>query len=153
VNLLRQNIEDNRLENVHILEVAVSDESGAAVLRVVENTAMASMVWHRQNPSAAEFWIRTAAIDELVEAGQISAPKFVKVDVEGAEGKVLSGMRHTLAAARPVLFIECSDAGREAAWDLLPRLNYRCQSAVTRKSIRVFEEYRHSDFLWLPSPA
>jgi hypothetical protein len=56
--------------------------------------------------------IKTVVIDDLLKAGQLPAPSFVKIDVEGAEGQVLQGMRRTLASAKPALFIECSDAGR-----------------------------------------
>src|SRR5208283_2238725 len=150
-DLLRRNIEDNKLTNVQLLEVAASDICSEAAIRIAENnSAMASLVWHRTNPSAVELVIKTVVIDDLVEAGTLSEPKFVKIDVEGAEGQVLRGMRRTVAKAAPVLFIECSDAGRETVWRLLSELGYRCQSAVTRKWVHVFEEYRHADFLWLP---
>ncbi len=150
VSLLRQNIAGNRLANVQILEVAASDKGDEAVIRVAENPATASLIWHRTNPSASQITVRTVVIDDLLAAGQVAAPKFVKIDVEGAEGQVLLGMRHTLVNTRPVLFIECSDAGRETAWHLLSGLGYRCQSAVTRKPITSFVDYRHADFLWLP---
>lgn len=91
--------------------------------------------------------IEIIPIDELVDSGLLTNPSFVKIDVEGAEDKVLLGMRHTLAAAMPVLFVECSEAGRETAWRLLRELGYQCQSAITRKSVNALEEYRHSDFL------
>jgi FkbM family methyltransferase len=150
-DLLRRNIEDNGITNVQLLEVAASDNRGEAVMRIAGNNPdMASLVWHRNNPSALELVIKRVVIDNLVEAGTLTEPKFVKIDVEGAEGQVLQGMRRTLAKAAPVVFIECSDAGRETSWHLLSELGYRCQSAVTRKSINAFEEYRHSDFLWLP---
>jgi FkbM family methyltransferase len=150
-DLLRRNIEDNGITNVQLLEVAASDNCGEAVMRIAGNNPdMASLVWHRNNPSALEIVIKRVVIDDLVEAGTLTEPKFVKIDVEGAEGQVLQGMRSTLAKALPVVFIECSDAGRETSWHLLSELGYRCQSAVTRRSIHVFEEYRHSDFLWLP---
>ena len=70
--------------------------------------------------------------------------------VEGFEGGVLQGMIRTLTAAKPVLFVECSDAGRETAWRLLSNLGYRCESAVTGRAVTKFEEYRHADFLWVP---
>ncbi len=119
---------------------------------MAENPSTASLVWHRNDPSATELRIQTASVDDLVEAGEFGYPKFVKIDVEGAEGCVLQGMRRTIAATRPVLFVECSEAGREPAWRLLGELNYRCQSAITGKLVTTFEQYRHSDFLWLPAP-
>jgi FkbM family methyltransferase len=149
---LRENIRINQLANVQLLEFAASEQSGEAVIRIAENLATASLVWHRNDPSAAQLTIRTVQIDQLVESGDLSSPSFVKIDVEGAEGSVLKGIRRTVAAARPVVFMECSDAGRETTWSLLRELGYRCQSAITRNSVDAFEEYRHSDFLWLPVP-
>jgi FkbM family methyltransferase len=146
----RQNIEINGIKNVQLLKLAASDKSGEAVIRMNENPATASLVWHRNEPTAIELHVHTAAIDELVEAGEFGLPSFVKIDVEGAEGFVLQGMRRTIATARPVLFVECSDIGREQTWQLLGELNYHCYSAITGKPVRNFEQYRHSDFLWLP---
>jgi FkbM family methyltransferase len=151
VDLLRKNIEINSLNNIQILELAASDKTGETVIRVQQNWSTASLVWHQHDPSATELVIKTVAIDELVDSGEVGHPGFVKIDVEGAEGLVLRGMRGTIAASRPVLFVECSDAGRETTWDVLRELGYRCQSAITRKWLNDFEEYRHSDFLWLPA--
>jgi FkbM family methyltransferase len=150
VDLLRRNIEENKLTNVELLAVAASDNCGEAVIRIAESLSTASLIWHGDNPSAVELVIKTVVIDDLVGTGELPEPNFVKIDVEGAEGQVLQGMRRTLGNARPVLFVECSDAGRETAWRLLSDLGYRCQSAVTRKWIASPDDYRHSDFLWLP---
>jgi FkbM family methyltransferase len=151
LELLRKNIETNRLSNVHVFDVAASDRCGEAVIRIADNSSMASLVWHKGNPSVVELAVKTIAIDYLVKAGDLPVPRFVKIDVEGAEGLVLLGMRRTVAAARPVLFLECSDAGRATTWQLLRELGYRCQAAITRNWVYAFEEYRHSDFLWLPA--
>ena len=147
----RESIKINQLTNVHLLEFAASDQRGEAVIRIAENLSTASLVWHRKNPAAIQLTIRTVQIDQLVESGELGYPKFVKIDVEGAEGSVLKGMQRTVAAAMPVLFIESSEAGRETTWPLLRELGYQCQSASTRKPVDAFEEYRHSDFLWLPT--
>ena len=150
VGFLRKNVEINQLKNVRLFDCAVSDRCGESVIRMAENPATASLVWHRSDPSAREFDIQTVAIDDLIDANEIALPQFVKIDVEGAEGPVLKGMRRTLAGAKPILFVECSEAGREIAWKILRDLGYRCQSAITRKWVTAFEEYCHSDFLWLP---
>ena len=151
--LLNRNVGLNTLSNITTLNVAASNESCEATIRVPECLSMSSMVWHRNDPSAIELRIKTKAIDELVKAGDLALPSFVKIDVEGAEGLVLEGMQDTIANRKPVLFLECSDIGRQTAWPLLRNLGYRCQLASTRKSVDTFEEYRHSDFLWLPPPS
>jgi FkbM family methyltransferase len=153
VDDFRESIKINRLTNVQLLEFAASDQDGEALIRIAENLSTASLVWHRKNPSAVQLTIRTVQIDQLVESGDLGYPRFVKIDVEGAEGSVLKGMQRTVAAAMPVLFIESSEAGRETTWTLLRELGYHCQSAITPKQIDSFEEYRHSDFLWLPTKA
>jgi FkbM family methyltransferase len=153
VEYLRESIKINHLANVQLLEFAASDQCGEAVIRIADNLSTASLVWHRNNLSATQLTIRTVQIDQLVDSGNFRYPRFVKIDVEGAEGSVLKGMERTVAAARPVLFIECSEAGRETTWTLLRELGYSCQSAITRKQVDSFEEYRHSDFLWLPMKA
>jgi FkbM family methyltransferase len=149
-DLLRANIQDNRIQNVSVFCVAASNRRGEATIRFAENLATASLTWHRDDPAATAITVKTVAIDEMVGAGEIGNPAFIKIDVEGAEDLVLEGMRKTLAAARPVLFVECSDAGRETTWRLLGEQGYRCQSAISGKWITAFEEYRHSDFLWIP---
>jgi len=148
--LLRRNVAENKLANIQVLEVAASESCGEAVIRIPENLATASLVWHRRNASATELVIKTVVVDELVASGDIPRPQFVKIDVEGAEGQVLLGMRRTVAAVKPVLFVECSDAGREATWHLLHEIGYQCRSATTGEAVDDFESYRHSDFIWLP---
>jgi FkbM family methyltransferase len=151
VDLLRKNIEVNRLGNIRLLDVAASDKPGSAVIRIAGNPSMASMIWHKNDPSATRINVRTVAIDELVEAGDVGDPSFVKIDVEGAEGSVVQGMRRTIAASQPVLFMECSDAGRATTWGVLRELGYQCRSVMPDKRVESFEEYRHANFLWLPS--
>jgi FkbM family methyltransferase len=151
IALLRTNIANNQLSNIRVFDVAVSDRQGEAIIRILDNFSMASLAWHKNDPSAIELVVKTVAIDDLVRAGVLPEPSFVKIDVEGAEGSALLGMRRTIAAARPVVFIESSDVGRETTWQLLCDLGYRCQAAITGKWVQAFEQYRHSDFLWVPA--
>jgi len=151
IDCFKETIRINRLANVQLWECAASDVAGETEIRIAENSSTASIVWHRNNPTATRLTVKVVCVDDLVEAGDVGYPTFVKIDAEGAEGSVLMGMRRTIAAAKPVVFVECSEAGREAAWSLLRDLGYRCQSAITGKSIHDFEDYTHSDFLWLPA--
>ncbi len=148
--LVRQTIATNRLTTIRLFDVAASDTCGQTTIRITENLSTPSLVWHRNDSSSMELNIQTVTIDSLVHAGEIPPPKFVKIDVEGAEGLVLLGMRETIASSMPVLFLECSDLGRATSWNLLREVGYRCESATTGIAITSFDEYRHADFLWLP---
>jgi FkbM family methyltransferase len=145
----RRNIELNDVKNIRLFEFAASDRPGRAVIRLLSNNSTASLVWHNDNPAAKQVPIQAISIDDLVEAGEIPHPKFVKIDVEGAEASVLQGMYRTLTASMPVVFVECSEIGREKSWQLMTNLGYKCQSAISRKPVEKIEHYRHSDFLWL----
>lgn len=147
---LLKGIEASRKENITVLDFAASNAKGTTLIRTTGNHSMASLVWHRDDPAATERLIRTECIDEWVKSGDLPTPTFVKIDVEGAEGYVIQGMKHTIAAALPIIFIECSDAGREITWQVLKELGYRCESAVTGESVEEFGGYRHADYLWLP---
>jgi FkbM family methyltransferase len=151
LRLLRENIEENQLTNIEVFDVAVSDEEGEALIRIPESLSMASLIWHTENSTCIQHATRTIAIDDLVQTGRLAFPTFVKIDVEGAEALVVRGMRRTIVSAKPVLFIECSDSGREETWRFLSDCGYECRSAVTSERVDSFEAYRHSDFLWIPS--
>jgi FkbM family methyltransferase len=150
IEAVRRNIELNHLDNIKLLEFAASDQRGEATIRIADNSSMASMVWHQENASADKITIQTVEVDALIDDGQLGVPTFVKIDVEGAEGKVLTGMRRTVTKCKPVIFLECSDAGRETTWPLLCGFGYQCFVANSLQPVTSFEAYRHNDFLWLP---
>ena len=45
--------------------------------------------------------------DDLVAAGTLRPPHFIKIDVEGHAHRALLGMQATLSAHRPILIIGC----------------------------------------------
>jgi FkbM family methyltransferase len=57
--------------------------------------------------------VETKRIDDLVEAGDLPPPDIVKIDVEGAEARVLSGALRTLARRKP--WVICEIHGIEQA--------------------------------------
>ena len=72
--------------------------------------------------------VPTVAIDSMVEAGAVSLPACLKVDVEGAEYQVLIGARNTLMRARPTVFL--ATHGPEFDLDcrtLLTSMGYSCR--------------------------
>ena len=50
--------------------------------------------------------VAVTSIDTLLEEGEVRAPDFIKIDVEGAEKRVLLGMKSTLGLHRPTIVCE-----------------------------------------------
>lgn len=106
--LLAGNAARNALGHVLPLPVAASDREGEAELAGYEegqgNRGLSSLV----RSAAAEagsaagpvFRVRTARLDDLLEAHGVERVDLVKVDVEGAEEAVLRGMAEGIAARR-----------------------------------------------------
>jgi len=64
----------------------------------------------RETPPELE--VPATSLDEYISAGE--RLDFVKIDVEGAEGRVLAGMQRLLREARPLVLIEFHD---DEGWD------------------------------------
>lgn len=96
VKTLRRNLELNGVDAI-IRECALSDTSGTAELRVEENVSGAGehtlAVRDEQNTISVDLTTGEA----LVRETKTPSPDVVKIDVEGAEYRVLSGLEDVLA--------------------------------------------------------
>lgn len=119
---LKRHIALNRLENVAVIEAAVSNHSGAASFKRGEGGVRGT---GRLSAIDGDIQVNVIRLDDLVASGQASPPGVIKIDVEGAGFGVLDGARTLLARARPVIFWETHNPEeRQAAWDLLVPLGY-----------------------------
>jgi FkbM family methyltransferase len=99
------------MSRISLYELALSDEVGSLPLRAdpghPADTTKRSL-FNDDGPVVAQVPIRV--LDELVGSGDVELPHgidAVKIDVEGAELRVLTGMRRTLERHRPrVMVIE-----------------------------------------------
>jgi FkbM family methyltransferase len=100
---LRANVARNGIRNVTILAVAAAEGAGEAVLagygEADRNRGVSSLV-AAPSADAPAFTVRTAALDDLLDGEGIGAVDLVKIDVEGAEERVLRGMARGLAQGR-----------------------------------------------------
>jgi FkbM family methyltransferase len=149
---LTQNLALNGIDNVEAINVAASDHDGELEFRIpIGGASMASYRWHKDAINVNRVVVKSVLIDAFKE---LSGKRidFVKIDVEGAEGDVIYGMRGILSVHRPPVFIECSEIGREKTWQVLTGLEYQCFFASGSAPTSIsFSEYRHNDFLWLPN--
>ena len=148
-----ENIKLNNCTNIQLIQKALSDKVGKATFRIPnggENHSMASMMWHKSDDDTINVAVDTIVIDQDEKLKQIT-PSFIKIDVEGAEGLVVKGMQELITKSSPVIFIECSKAGRNVVWEIMKKLNYSCfLSHDLSNEITNFDKYIHNDFMWLP---
>ena len=99
----------NRLSWLKPFEAAVSDAAGTAEFytygQLDSTTTHLPFENEARNADCAPVNVRLVRLDDLVAAGELRAPKFVKVDVEGHAQKALAGARTTIASARPILIV------------------------------------------------
>ena len=133
---VRANAALNGFANVAVLERAAGPASGREELLVVEDLSwshLASCGDHPQAEHAVE--VDVVALDELVASGELDPPTLVKIDVEGSEADVLSGLRETLVQHRPVVVCELHDTNAEVA-DALDELGYETRSLEGPEAVR-----------------
>jgi len=120
VRYLRRHLELNETSNVEVLDLAISDQVGAAFF---EETACRLMGRLAQE---GDLGVRTATLDSLQE--RISPPSVIKMDIEGAELPALRGASECIQRYRPVIFV--ATHGREVHMEccrLLESWKYECR--------------------------
>jgi FkbM family methyltransferase len=106
VAALRANVSENRLFNARVVESAVVEQSMPVTLATYSYVSVSHVVDGEIGRGARLLPVNGISLDDFVYRAGNPAPSFVKIDVEGAEGKVIRGMRRILREARPVVVAE-----------------------------------------------
>ncbi len=102
---LRRRLQKRKLDGrVEVVAAAAAEVGGPIRLSV-----------NRRHPGDhrigdAGIAVEAATIDQLTEQAALPPVSMIKIDVQGAEMRVLAGARRTLARFRPTLVIEVDDA-------------------------------------------
>ncbi len=100
---LARNLDANSCANVEVRTAALSDHVGEVRFNAHNSTlegSLADGAWADDMMS-----VPATTIDVVVRDGS-PPPSVLKIDVEGAEGRVIRGGRETIAAYRPRMIIE-----------------------------------------------
>lgn len=108
---LEKNIAINGIKNISVEPYAVSNEAGKATLYVSanDNSGMSGLQ-PAANFSGITETVNTIRIDEWIRSKNSPKINAIKIDVEGAELKVLEGMKQLLGKDKPPVFIEVADS-------------------------------------------
>ena len=97
----------NSLDNIIPLQIAVSDIMGTVEFYVrpdkdthsiFDKSSVGSPFGPEERVS-----VRTSSVDDMLESGIIAQPDFVKIDTEGAEIRILSGIKNASKKIKHIL--------------------------------------------------
>ncbi|MGB7759240.1 MAG: FkbM family methyltransferase [Bryobacteraceae bacterium] len=135
LRLLRTHLELNHVDNVSVVDVAVSSSDGCAQFDLGPDPSMGHL---RQGQSNA-IGVRTAALDTLVFSSQILPPSVIKCDIEGGEYEALMGARRMIVQYHPTILLAThGDEVHARCCRLLTELRYE----LTPLDRRPLEEAR-----------
>ena len=120
---LQRHRDDNRLDNIEILRMGLSDRSGEAPLYLAENAYTdgthhdgLGTLFRSDSRSRQAATIPLATLDGMLDG---AAVHLIKLDIEGAELQALHGARELLARQTPGIVIEIGrDTCRAAGYEM-----------------------------------
>ncbi|MBO0878958.1 MAG: FkbM family methyltransferase [Mycobacterium sp.] len=135
---LVEHIDLNGCANVRAVNIAVSDSHEALtfILASTSNLGAASMVPY-DGPAESVFTVDARPLTELLTPAKIAAARVMKVDVEGAEGRVVRGLAPLLDRLRPDAEIVV-----EVTPDRMRRIGDDVHELLTIMRERGFHTYR-----------
>ena len=124
--VLRRHVRWNGIPNVHVHPFALGDQNGTA--RFGGAGTSKTFALHR-----GEELVDVRRAETLVAAGACAAPTFMKIDVEGAEAEVLSGVLEVLpSSARMLIAVhgpgadaQCTSLLERAGFEIIPSASLR----------------------------
>jgi FkbM family methyltransferase len=161
--LLRRNAAHR--ESVVVEEAAVGERGGTAELRdfgprhSAVNTTLATArvpTAERDRLRPETYAVPVVSLDEYAAANDLR-PDIVKLDAEGAELAILTGMRTVLRDARPIVVLETGDydgmasPNTASSIDALEDAGYACfEDAAARQPHRRRARYGYGNLVFVP---
>jgi FkbM family methyltransferase len=107
--LLERSVRENRFEpRLQVVRAAVSDRTGEATLRFARETLNTGGAFLADGPTPGDEGLSAERVPTIrLDDAQLKRPvRLIKMDVEGAEPRVIRGARELLQADRPYLISE-----------------------------------------------
>lgn len=147
---LQWHLQANGCSNVKTVPIALGDVEGEAPF-VAGDSASTGRLLTGGSPAtiAKDLTVSVRTLDSVVEEMGIGHLKLVKIDVEGAEGKVLSGATKAIQRFRPYFVIDLHTPEQDVlVASLLTRNGYAIQRLSGPPILRTDVGWPHSDGVW-----
>ena len=119
---LERHVRLNELSNVTVEALAIAAASGEAHFRTAPHASMGGL------RDDGNLHVVTASLDDLLAAGRIPAPDFIKMDIEGAEGAALQGATRLLAGSPLTIVLSTHGYDQhEICWAILKNAGFELE--------------------------
>lgn len=117
---LVDNVNLNRLSNVNVYRLAVSDKIGRVNISIAteERSALNTLGTEFSNKGIEKVQteeVDSVTLDAFVEEEEIDRIDVIKMDIEGSELKALNGARNTIERHRPALIVGVNENSLRAS--------------------------------------
>ncbi len=103
---LTKNVQDNHIQSAILCQRAVSDDSGTVAFATFDYSLVGHIADANTPGDAKLYQVEAVTLDDFVYEEGFPSPDFIKVDVEGAEDRVILGGRRLFQDARPIILAE-----------------------------------------------
>lgn len=121
---LRRSIALNRLGNVSVHAVALSDAERHVALHLAPDSAYSGIAFDPRSPSTATVTVPARTLDSVWRQEGSPDVRLLKLDIEGSELLALAGATELLAACRPLIVLEAAGSALEPLSRLLESRGY-----------------------------
>ena len=119
LELLYKHLEINQVQNVTVVEAALSDSTKLATFLRTPSPSMSKL------DDMGDLKVKTFRLDDVVLQENLPLPDVIKIDIEGEEARALRGAQDVLTRATPrILLATHGDQVREECRLVLDSLGY-----------------------------
>jgi FkbM family methyltransferase len=150
IKILRETIKLNKINNISTIPAALADKKGKLTFYISENAADNSNSLvnnHRTDRKEEKIEVEVNTIDDFIAEKKISRIDFIKIDVEGAELKLLKGAAKIIKKDRPKMILSIHPEGiknfgdsAEDIWKLLHDAGYKIVFESGEMSLEQFTQ-------------
>ena len=145
LHYLKKHLEINNITTVDVIEKAVSDENGSTLFCLGANFAMGHVYSDWVDKHEDEYiTVSLISIDKAIEEDNLPIPNCIKIDVEGAETRVLHGAKSLINQYHPKIFLSIhSNELRQECFEFLKSVGYHIEPIDNSNPELAYEIYAY----------